>query len=324
MLMLGGKAAWLTIRRSLITIYNDVYDEHLCVFAAGLSYYFVLSLFPLLVSLAALLWYVPIPHLFEGLLTLMAKLVPGDGMSLVRNIVSDVMTHKDTHFLTLGLVFTLWTASSGFAAIIDGLDLVYRVRETRPVWKTRPIALGLTLLAGSLLLVAVGLMVEGTSLGLWFTGRFDLNPAWVAAWSYLRWGVAMIFGVLAVQLLYHFGPDVKHRFRDSLTGAIVAVITWIGLSCLLGSYFRHFDNLDKTYGPLGAAIGLYLWFYLSGFAILAGGEINFLLGELRSHKTRSITLNWPAKQLLQLEFAPPRRGSSEEQRFGMILKEPLP
>jgi membrane protein len=180
------------------------------------------------------------------------------------------------------------------------------------------------LLAGSLLLFAVGLMVEGTSLGLWFTDRLDLNPAWVTAWSYLRWGVAMIFGVLAVQLLYHFDPDVKQRFRHSLTGAIVAVITWIGLSCLLGSYFRHFDNLDKTYGPLGAAIGLYLWFYLSGFAILAGGEINFLLGELRSHKTRSITLNWPAKQLLQLEFAPPRRGSSEEQRFGMILKEPLP
>ncbi len=95
----------------------------------------------------------------------------------------------------------------------------------------------------------------------------------------------MIFSVLAVQLLYHFGPNVKQRFRDSLTGAIVAVITWIGLSCLLGSYFRHFDNLDKTYGALGAAIGLYLWFYLSGFAILAGGEINFLLGELKSHRT---------------------------------------
>jgi membrane protein len=95
------KAAWLTVRRSLITIYNDVYDEHLFVFAAGLSYYFVLSLFPLLVSMASLLGYVPIPHLFEGLLSLMAKLVPGDGMSLVRNIVSDV-NNKHIHFLTLG------------------------------------------------------------------------------------------------------------------------------------------------------------------------------------------------------------------------------
>jgi membrane protein len=162
---IGSAAGWVTLKRSLITIYNDVYDEHLFVFAAGLSYYFVLSLFPLLVSMASLLGYVPIPHLFEGLLNLMARLVPGDGMSLVRNIVSEV-SHKHTHFLTLGLVFTIWTASSGFAAIIDGLDLVYRVRETRPVWKTRPTALGLTLLAGSLLIVAVGLMVEGTHIGL--------------------------------------------------------------------------------------------------------------------------------------------------------------
>ena len=285
MLTLGVKAAWLTTKRSLITIYNDVYDEHLFVFAAGLSYYFVLSLFPLLVSMASLLGYVPIPHLFEGLLSLMARLVPGDGMNLVRSIVSDVISHKHKHFLTLGLVFTIWTASSGFAAIIDGLDVVYRVRETRPVWKTRPIALGLTLLAGSLLLVAVGLMVEGTYLGIWFAGKFDLGPAIPAAWRYLRWGVAIVLAVLAVELLYHFGPNVRQRFRDSLAGAIVAVVTWIGLSYLLRSYFRRFDNLDRTYGPLGAAIGLYVWFYLSGFAILVGGEINFLLGELRDHRT---------------------------------------
>jgi membrane protein len=284
-LTLSVETAWLAIRRSLITIYNDVYEEHLCVFAAGLSYYFVLSLFPLLVSMASLLGYVPVPHLFEGLLALMAKLVPGDGMSLVRNIVSDVMSHKHTHFLTLGLVFTIWTASSGFAATIDGLNVVYRVRETRPVWKTRPIALGLTLLAGSLLLLAAGLTVEGTHLGTWSTHRFDLNPSILAIWRYLRWSTAIIFAMLAVELLYHFGPDVKQRFRDSLIGAILAVMSWIGLSYLLGSYFRHFETLDKTYGPLGAAVGLYVWFYLSGFAILVGGELNFVLCELRTHRT---------------------------------------
>jgi len=284
-LALGVKTAWPTTKRSLITIYNDVYDEHLFVFAAGLSYYLVLSLFPLLVSMASLLGYVPIPHLFDGFLSLMARLVPGDGMSLVRNIVSDVVSHKHRHFLTLGLVFTIWTVSSGFAAIIDGLDAVYRVRETRPVWKTRPIALGLTLLAGSLLLVAVGLTIEGTYLGIWLTGRFGLNPGILAVWRYLQWSIAIFFAVLAVELLYHFGPDVKQRFRDSLTGAIIAVMTWIGLSYLLGGYFRHFENLDKTYGPLGAAIGLYVWFYLFGFAILLGGEINFLLGDLRVRRT---------------------------------------
>src|ERR1700722_15601799 len=202
----------------------------------------MLSLFPLLVSMASLLGYVPIPHLFEGLLGLMAKLVPGDGMSLVRNIVSDVISHKHKHFLTLGLLFTIWTASSGFAAMIDGLDVVYRVRETRPVWKTRPIALGLTLLAGSLLLLAVGLMVEGTYFGVWAAGRFNLNPASFAVWRYLRGSIATSLAILAIELLYHFGPDVKQRFRDSLAGAVVGVMIWIGLSYFLGLYFRHFDS----------------------------------------------------------------------------------
>jgi uncharacterized BrkB/YihY/UPF0761 family membrane protein len=71
-------------------------------------------------------------------------------------------------------------------------------------------------------------------------------------------GIAIVFAVFAVELLYHFGPGVKQRFRDSLSGAIVAVMSWIGLSYLLGNYFRHFQDLDKTYGPLGAAIGLYV------------------------------------------------------------------
>jgi membrane protein len=127
--------------------------------------------------------------------------------------------------------------------------------------------------------------LKGTSFGIWFTGRFELNPAILAAGHYLRWGIAIVLAVLAVELLYHFGPNVKQRFRDNLTGAIIAVMTWIGLSYLLGSYLRHFESLDKTYGPLGAAIGLYVWFYLSGFAILFGGEINFVLGELRNHRT---------------------------------------
>jgi membrane protein len=265
------------VKRLLITVYNDVYDEHLFVFAAGLSYYFVLSLFPLLILIASVLRYVPIPHLFDALLTLMALLAPGDGMGLVRKVVSDVIIQKNTNLLTLGVLFTVWTASSGFAAMIDGLDVVYRVRETRPVWKTRPLALGLAFLVGSLLLVALGLMIEGTHFGVWFTGNFGLSPVFLTIWRYLSWGIAVLFAVLAVELLYHFGPNLKQRFRDSLPGAIIAVMTWIGLSYLLGNYFRHFDSLDKTYGALGAAIALYVWFYLSGCAILLGGEINFLL-----------------------------------------------
>ena len=112
---------------------------------------------------------------------MMAGLVPGDGMSLVRT--SCLMSLSNKHFLMRGLVFAIWTASSGFAAIVDGLDLVYRVRETMEV----SIALGLTLLAGSLLLVAVGLMVDGR-----YLGRLGLQADLTSILPYLRIGA--IFG----------------------------------------------------------------------------------------------------------------------------------
>jgi len=215
-------------------------------------------------------------------------------MTLVHSIVSDVTSHKHAHVLTLGLVFTIWTASSGFAAIIDGLDVVYRVHETRPVWKTRPLAMALTLVAGSLLLLALVLMIEGTHFGVWATSRFQLNPVALAIWHYLRWGIAIASAMFAVELLYHFGPDLKQRFRDSLPGAIIAVMSWIGLSCLLASYFQHFDSLDNTYGPLGAAVGLYIWFYLSGLTILLGGEVNVLLCQSRARsRLRSLSVADP-------------------------------
>ena len=89
--------------------------------------------------------------------------------------------------------------------------------------------------------------------------------------------------------------DTMHNlYRDSLPGAIIAVTTWVGLSCLLATYFRHFDGLNKTYGVLGAAIALYAWFYLSGIAILFGGEVNCLLREHRHHDAAAMTLLPPA------------------------------
>src|SRR4029079_13991218 len=106
-----------------------------------------------------------------------------------------------------------------------------------------------------------------------FTAKFNLSPAVLAAWRTLRWGIAAAFAVLAVELIFHFGPNLKQRFRDSLPGAIVAVAAWIGVSYLLGIYFRHFESLDQTYGPLGAAIGFFFCVFFSGFSLFFCGRV---------------------------------------------------
>ena len=242
--------------------------------AAALSYYFVLSLFPALIFLSAVVASLPVPDLFNQALDLMGRFVPPDSMGIVRKVISDVVTPNRGTFLSLGLLGTLWAASGGVSATMEALNIAYDVEETRPFWKTRPLAIGLTFLIGLLLLVALGVMIVGPHFGEWLASRMHLSRVWLWAWPYIHWTISVAFTVLAVEALYFLAPNVKQRFRATLPGAMLAVGFWIGLSYLLGVYFRMFANFNKTYGTLGAGIALMVWLYWTGFAMLVGAELN--------------------------------------------------
>lgn len=267
--------SWLIhFRNALMRAYQDVLKNHTMAFAAGLSYYFVLSLFPLLIALAAIVGYLPIPNLFSHILDVMARVVPPDGMGLVRKIVASVISPSKGKLLTVGLIGTLWSASSGFASMIEALDVAYDVPETRPYWKTRSLAFLLTFLIGLLMVVALSVLILGPTFGSWLANKVDLGPEFVILWPYVRWGVSVGFTVLAVELLYFIAPNVKQKFFATLPGALFGVGGWIGLSYLLGLYFQHFSGFNKTYGAIGGAIALFMWFYWTSLSILIGAEIN--------------------------------------------------
>jgi membrane protein len=242
--------------------------------AAALSYYFVMSLFPALIFLSAIVTYLPVPDLFNQALDFMARFVPHESMGLVRKVLSDVVSPNRGTFLSFGLLATLWAASGGFAAAIEALNIAYDVQENRPFWKTRPLAIGLTLLIGGLLLLGLSVMVLGPHFGEWLTRHLHLSAVWDWIWPYLHWSVPVVVAVLAVECLYFLAPNVKQRFWATLPGAIFAVAVWIGLSYLLGLYFRTFAHFNKTYGSLGAAVALMVWLYWTGFAMLVGAELN--------------------------------------------------
>lgn len=262
------------LKTALVRTYDDVDRNHTLQVAAALSYYFVMSLFPALVLLSAFVAYLPVPDLFDQALSLMAHFVPPDSMGVVRRVVSDVVTPNRGAFLSFGLLGTLWSSSGGFAAAIEALNIAYDVEETRPFWKTRPLAVGLTFLIGLLLLIALGIMIVGPRFGEWLSYRAHLSQLWVWVWPYIHWTLAVGFTVLAVEALYFLAPNVKQRFWATLPGAIVAVGCWIGLSYLLGIYFRSFANFNRTYGTLGAAVALMVWLYWTAFAMLIGAELN--------------------------------------------------
>jgi membrane protein len=242
--------------------------------AAALSYYFVMSLFPALIFLSAIVAFLPITGLFDQTLDLMARFVPPEGMEIVRKVLSDAVTPNRGAFLSLGFLGTLWTASGGFAAAIEALNIAYDAEETRPFWKTRFLAMFLALVIGLLLLIALFIMILGPHFGQWLASQMHLSRVWLWVWPYIHWMISVGFTVLAVEALYFLGPNVKQRFLATLPGAILSVGFWIGFSFLLGIYFRTFANFNKTYGTLGAGIALMVWLYWTGFAMLVGAELN--------------------------------------------------
>jgi membrane protein len=160
------------------------------------------------------------------------------------------------------------------SAAMEALNIAYDAEETRPFWKTRPLAIGLTFLIGALLLLALAIMIVGPRFGQWLAGKAHISHLFVIIWPYLHWGLSIGFVILAIEALYFLAPNVKQRFWATLPGATLAVGCWLLLSWALGIYFRSFANLNKTYGTLGAGIALMIWLYWTGFAMLVGAELN--------------------------------------------------
>ena len=209
------------IKNALISTYGDVVRNHTLQMAAALAYYFVLSLFPALIFLSAVVAYLPVPDLFNQALALLARFLPADAMGLVRRVLADVVSPNKGTFLSLGILGTLWAASGGFAATIEALNIAYDVRDDRPFWKTRPLAVGLAFLTGTLLLVALSVMVVGPRFGGWLAGRVHLSELFVLLWPYIHWTVAVGSTILAIEALYFLAPNLEQRFRATLPGAVV-------------------------------------------------------------------------------------------------------
>ena len=265
---------WAAITRAAKRTYGDVLRNHTLQVSAALSYYFILSVFPALILLSAVVGLMPVPDLFGAVLAFMDRLLPQDAMRQIHAVLSDVLSSNRRAWLSLGLIGTLWIVSSAFDATIEALDIAYDVEDPRPIWKTRLLAMWLAGVSGGLLLMALAVLIVGPRFGDWLAARLDISRVFVLLWPVLHWSIAISFAVVAVEAIYFLAPNVKQRFVASLPGAVFSVTVWIALSYLLGVYFRHFAHFNRTYGTLGGFIAMMTWFYWTSFVLLVGAELN--------------------------------------------------
>jgi membrane protein len=269
---------WAGLKRALAATYHAANDNLTFQMAAGLSYYLVLSIFPSLILFFAVVALLPFAGLNTRFFALICALLPVQAVPMVQSVLLDVLGANHTAWLSLGTIGTIWIASSAFDGMIDALDVAYDVKEARPYWKTRLLAIALAATTGALLLVGLAVLILGPRFGLWVAAQLNI-PRFAPLWPVFHWVVASSVALLAVELIYFLAPNVKQRFLASLPGALLAVSCWIAFSFLLGFYFRHFANFSRTYGTLAGFIAFMTWFYWNSFALLLGGELNAQLAK---------------------------------------------
>lgn len=250
--------------------------------AAILAFYFVLAVFPAAIFVLSLLPSLSIPHLQQAMLDLLHQVLPAQSASFFDGAVRYAATEGRNGLLTFGLIFMLWSGSTGVYVVMEQLNAIHGVKDRRPWWKARGIAMVLMLVFAALAIGSLSLVIFGGAAQGWVASLIGWSRALRIFFATLRWIVLMAALFLALAVAYKFGPDVNVRFRY-LSPGNVATASLVALASVgFRLYVWKFGNYNATYGSLAAIIILMLWMYLAGISVLVGCEIDTLLHRYRS------------------------------------------
>ncbi len=273
----------LSVTRFARDLYNEVSDHNVYNGAAALAFYMILSIFPAAIILLSLLPYLPVPNLDQAILGLIGQVLPRQSDTLFTGVVRQVTSQRHGGLLSFGLLFLLWSASSGLYAIMRQLNITHEVKEGRPFWKVRGTALMLMALFFLLVVGGFGLIVSGGLIQGLLEGFIGWSKFLLISFDVFRWAIVALILLLAFATIYYFGPDVEQEFKFFTPGSLFGVICLVLASLGFRFYVANFSNYGATYGSIGAVIILLLWLYIVGLVILVGSEVN-VLAETRHPK----------------------------------------
>jgi membrane protein len=265
---------WPALRRAVA----ELREDNLTDWAAALTYYGLLSLFPGLIALVSIVGLVGDPTGATQTITEIVEAIgPQSAAQTFAGPIESIAANQGTAGVTfvLGLAAALWSASGYVGAFIRASNVIYETREGRPFWKLRPLQIAITLTMVLLgVMLVLGLVLTGPVVGA-VAGPLGIGSTAVTVWNVAKWPAMAGIFVLMVGVLYYASPNAKIRgFRWVTPGSLVAIVAWAIASAGFALYVANFGSYDKTYGTLGGLIALLIWLWISNLAILFGHELN--------------------------------------------------
>ena len=281
---------------------REFMDDQCTDLAAALTYYAVLASAPALLALVSILGLVGDGQkAVDSVLQSVEGVVPSSTLSIIEPLVENAAnTDKAGFALVIGVVLALWSASGYVGAFSRSMNRIYEIEEGRPIWKLRPVMLGVTVITVLLAGLVVGSLVLSGPIARQVGELVGLGDTAIAVWQVAKWPVALLLVVILVALLYHLTPNIKQpKFRWVSPGAILAILVWVVASAAFGLYLGSgLSNYGATYGTLAGVIIFLLWLWLTNLALLLGAEL-----DAEVERSRELQSGMPAEERIQL---PPR------------------
>lgn len=257
---------------------TEFQEDNLSDWAAALTYYGLLSLFPALIAMVSLIGIFGDPKsTTQSLTEIITEIGPQSGAETFKGPIESITKSSGTAGVAfvLGLAVALWSASAYVGAFTRASNVIYETPEGRPFWKLRPLQILVTLVLIVLMaLLALGLVLTGPVVSA-IAGPIGLSDTAVSVWNIAKWPVMVALFIFMVDVLYYATPNVKLRgFKWVTAGSLVAIVVWAIASALFALYVANFGSYDKTYGTLAGLIALLVWFWISNLAILFGHQLN--------------------------------------------------
>lgn len=275
--------AGLTWKQLGLRLWRQIWEDEVLGRCAELAYFFLFSIFPLLLFLTTLLGYLAqsSAELRWNLFQYLARVSPSvDVTALLNNTLTEITTARNGTKLYLSLFTAVWVASNGMLAVGRTLNTACGLKETRRWWRRRIIALVLTATVSILIICALVLIFYGGTIGEAIADSLGIGAAFAVTWRIFQWLLVLVFVLIGFEMVYNYAPNLgdSPNRQWGTPGAVTGVALWLLASFGLRFYLSYFHAYTTAYGSLGAVILLLVWFYLTAFALLMGGEVNSEIG----------------------------------------------